>query len=408
MLQRNRPFLKSVVAEPYRLFFPLGILFGIIGIGHWLFYALGWTANFSVYFHGFLQTHLYLGCFASGFLFTSVPRFSQSHPATWLEVAAMTVILLALFIFISFNFWIAEGFTYIFFLIAIGRFIVVRFRTDMAQKEPTEFVWIPLGILHGILGTLIYLGARLGWVEPWLLEVGKEMSQLGFILCVVLGVGGFLAPRLMGTQKLQIRPVLGNTLEKTQWIRKRRMMIHGLAGFIIFISFWLEGLNFKIAGFLLRALVITSELMWTGSLPFPPKVKDIHATPLWISMWMVTIGSWALVFFPDQKIAMLHFIFIGGFSLMIFSVSTVVILSHAGQSVRLHHKFWVMRFLLFSILFSLAFRIAASYFPERFFPILAHASAFWLAPALLWFIFMLPKILTVPNHPESNDISCQN
>lgn len=406
MLGFNRPFLKIILHEPYRLFFPLGILFGLIGIGHWFFYAVGLLPAFSVYFHGFLQTHLYLGCFVSGFLFTSVPRFSNAHHATRPEVMSMSIILIALFLFLSLNFWIAEGLTYIAFLIAVGRFIVVRFRSDLAAKEPTEFVWIPMGILQGIVGTLIYMAARLRWVAVWLLQVGKEMSQLGFILCIVLGVGGFLAPRLMGRQKLQIRPLQGNTLEKIEWVRKRRMMIHGFAALLIFISFWLEGLNFRVISFLLRALVITSELCWTGSLPFPPRVKDIHAMPLWISFWMVTIGSWALVFFPDQRITMLHFIFIGGFSLMIFSVATVVIFSHAGQAARLHRKFWVLRFLLFSILFSLAFRIAASYFPEKYFSMIGHASAFWLLPALLWLMAMLPKILKVPDHPEKEDISC--
>jgi uncharacterized protein involved in response to NO len=42
-------------AEPFRLFFPLGVVLGAVGVGHWLLYASGVTATYSCQLHGLLQ-----------------------------------------------------------------------------------------------------------------------------------------------------------------------------------------------------------------------------------------------------------------------------------------------------------------------------------------------------------------
>ncbi|MBI4431667.1 MAG: NnrS family protein [Candidatus Omnitrophica bacterium] len=388
----------AVLREPYRIFFPAGMLFGLIGVGHWLFYGIGLLPAYSIYFHSYLQMHVYLGCFAAGFLFTSIPRFSGAPHATLAEVVLMSFILISIALFLGFGIWMGAGLSYIAFLLAIGRFVAVRFHKELAAREPTEFVWIPLGIFHGVVGTLIYLAARLRWTPVWMFEVGEEMSELGFIICVVLGIGGFLVPRLMGRQKLLVKPFEGHSLEFAKRIRRQRMILHITAGILLFISFWLEGLDLKVQSFALRAVIITAELVWTGSLPFPPRAEGAHAKFLWLSMWMIVIGSWALVLFPEQEKTMLHFIFVGGFSLMIFSVSTVVVLSHAGQAHRLQHGIWALRIIIFCVASALGFRIAAPYFPERFFSLLAHGAVFWFVAGIAWLLFALPKITRVP-HP---------
>ncbi len=398
--------LTVILNEPYRIFFPLGMIIGLVGIGHWLFYSLGLRSTYSVYFHSFLQMHVFLGCFVAGFLLTSIPRFSGARHATLPEVLAILLLLLIQLVFLSTGVWLGAALCYIAFLLSMGCFIVVRFRKEKVREEPTEFVWIPMGIFHGITGTIIYAAARLRWAPAWMLEVGEEMTELGFIFCVVLGIGGFLAPRLLGRQKLLVRPIEGHSLEKISKIRRRRMAVHLMAGLILFVSFWLEGLEARVLSFTLRALVITAEFVWTGSLPFPPRTEGAHAKLLWLSIWMVAAGSWVLVFFPDQEKTMLHIIFIGGFSLMIFSVATVVVLSHAGEAARLHHRIWTLRVVLVAVLSALTCRIIASYFPEQYFSILAHASAFWILAAISWLILAVPKLLTVPGSIPTEDGSC--
>src|SRR3989338_7905808 len=73
--------LSAIGREPYRIFFPLGICFGIVGVSHWLFFALGWIPSYSMMFRSSIQMQAYMSCFVIGFLLTSIPRFSGSPPA---------------------------------------------------------------------------------------------------------------------------------------------------------------------------------------------------------------------------------------------------------------------------------------------------------------------------------------
>src|SRR3989338_9184364 len=73
--------------EPFRLFFPLAVGFGCLGVGHWLAYALGWRQSYSGFYHASLQVGAYMSCFIVGFLLTALPRFSATAPASNLELA---------------------------------------------------------------------------------------------------------------------------------------------------------------------------------------------------------------------------------------------------------------------------------------------------------------------------------
>jgi uncharacterized protein involved in response to NO len=86
-------------SEPFRAFFPLGVLLGWVGIGHWLLYSVGMTATYSCMLHGLVQTQAFLMAFAVGFLMTALPRRTQASPASagelWLAAAALTTTAVA-------------------------------------------------------------------------------------------------------------------------------------------------------------------------------------------------------------------------------------------------------------------------------------------------------------------------
>lgn len=60
--------------EPFRIVFPLGVLFAWCGIGHWLLYATGVTQIYSCLSHGLVQMQACMMAVAVGFLLTAVPR----------------------------------------------------------------------------------------------------------------------------------------------------------------------------------------------------------------------------------------------------------------------------------------------------------------------------------------------
>ena len=65
-----------VAADPYRIFFPLGIALGTAGVAIWLAYGLGLTEGYSGRAHAFVQIAGFLYAFVAGFLLTAIPRFT--------------------------------------------------------------------------------------------------------------------------------------------------------------------------------------------------------------------------------------------------------------------------------------------------------------------------------------------
>ena len=72
--------------EPFRLFFLFGLLCQFVGVSHWALYYWGWIANYSGYFHAFVQIQLYETAFVIGFLGMALPRFWEAPGAQVAEV----------------------------------------------------------------------------------------------------------------------------------------------------------------------------------------------------------------------------------------------------------------------------------------------------------------------------------
>ncbi len=94
--------LKLFCAEPFRLFFPLGILLQFFGVSHWAFYYWGLIDSYSAYYHAFVQIQLYEMAFVLGFLAMSLPRFWEAPGARPLELVLLEQgMLLALLLGVS-------------------------------------------------------------------------------------------------------------------------------------------------------------------------------------------------------------------------------------------------------------------------------------------------------------------
>jgi len=382
----------QIQEEPYRLFFPLGILIAIVGVGHWPAYAFGWNAQYSSFFHSSIQTQVYMTCFIIGFLMTAMPKFASAPHATQGEVLRFLGFILGNTIALSFGKWIAAEICFAGVLISLLLFAKKRIaaRTQSALP-PLEFIWIPIAILHGLTGTILMILIQLKKAPQVWFQVAKLMSEQGFILCVVIGVGGFLAPRLMGTFRTYAKP--GQLPQDPALVKIRQMVLlgHVFAGGLFFASFWI-GMRHLDFSYFLRASIITGEYLWTCSYLIPPRSKDFYAKLIWISLWMVVLGSWSAAFFSSYRTAMLHLIFIGGFSLMIFSVATMVVLSHGGEPEKIRRPLAILWISGIGVAGSLACRIAASFAPEKYFLLLGIAGILWTVTAGLWFFFVFPKI----------------
>ena len=386
---------SSIRREPFRLLFPIGTLFGLLGVGHWLSYALGWSSSYSGFYHASIQMSSYMYCFIAGFLMTAVPRFSASFHATGAELIAIFSLLAAQGVFLSMDRWVPAQICFALLLLTLAVFAIRRFsaRRVPQVQPPMEFVWIPTGILMGLVGTVLAGFGRRELAPRWFLAAGVPMVQQGFVLSIVLGVGGFMAPRLMG------HPVSIVGKDRSDIGR-----FHLLAGAVLFLSFLVEGAGAVAAAYLIRAAVVTVEFVAIARFHLPPRTDAQYLHLLRLSLWMMAAGLWSAGFFPGYRVAMLHLVFLGGFSLMVFAVATMVVLSHSAEAAALTRPLWIFRVIAWGIGGALAARVAADFMPGFFFPLVGAASALWMVVAVCWLGFVLPRLVKQADPREIEQI----
>lgn len=382
--------------EPFRLLFPLGAVFGCLGAGHWLWYALGWRSSYSGFYHASVQMGAYLLCFVVGFLLTALPRFAAAPIASTQELIVILALLTTQIAALWGSQWILAEACFAGLLVTLAIFAGRRFAGRRSTAgPPTEFVWIPAAILFGCVGAVLLLLGQAGLVSSAWLALGRPLIQQGFLLAIVLGVGGFMIPRLMGRPVLLVTPP-GASQEDTRRVRRHRIRVHTAAALILAVSFGLEGWGAVRPAYLLRAATVTAVFWWVGRIHRPPEVPDCYVRWLWRSVWLVIGGYWAAGAWPAYRVAMLHLVFLGGFSLMAFMVGTMVVLSHTGAGRKVREPLWIFHLVGWGISAAVAARLAADLLPAHYFQLLGAAASCWLLVGLSWVAFILPRVLRSP------------
>ncbi|HYA35985.1 MAG TPA: NnrS family protein, partial [Candidatus Binataceae bacterium] len=123
-------------SEPFRIFFPLGVLFAWVGVGHWLAYTTGVTATYSCKLHGSVQMQAFMMAFAAGFLMTAVPRRTQTPPVTRIEIGAMITALVITTIGALYERWTVCEAGYAAMFVILAQFAMRRFFGRAAGRRP--------------------------------------------------------------------------------------------------------------------------------------------------------------------------------------------------------------------------------------------------------------------------------
>src|SRR3989338_9099602 len=159
--------------EPYRLLFPLGIVFGCVGVTHWLLYAVG-VADASPFYHASVQFGAYLYCFIAGFLWTALPRMAGAPAATFPELLALLGLLAAQSILLTLRKTLSAQACFAGLLVLLALFVVRRLAARKTGAEgPTEFAWIPVGIGFGLAGSGLMAAGLQGGLPAWLGTGGR-------------------------------------------------------------------------------------------------------------------------------------------------------------------------------------------------------------------------------------------
>lgn len=382
--------IETIKTGPYRLFFPLGILFGLIGVGHWVFWSIGWIPESPGFAHALLQTQGFLACFVVGFLMTAFPRFSGTRIAGTGDLVLSLAAALLFLVFSLMGNWFAAELAFLGLMGVLFHFVRTR-ATSRTKNPPPSFLLIGFGLLQSILGPIFILASGMGTKSYALFETGRQMLQLGFLLCAVLGVAGHLAPYLLGYAEEPGQEEAG----KRSWRSGLpAIAIHGMVGALILASFFFnphyEDRMHWAAG--LRAFLVAAHMMAYARIWRPLKRKTVPAFFFYLSCWAIPIGFWTAFLLPVYRVAALHVIFIGGFSLMIFSFGMIVVLSHSGKAALINTRLIPLRIVGVFALLALGTRFAADFFPFQYKSFIHTASGFWVLAATVWLGYAIPKL----------------
>jgi len=327
-----------------------------------------------------------MGSFIIGFLGTAGPRLLDASPLIVAETCAL------------FGLQIVSAFLHLAQRQTAGDIVfltVLLFFAGMMAKRagarndlpPPQFILVMFGLLNAIAGIFLITAAKSLPKESFANQLGSLMLNEGFVLFPILGVGAFFFPKLLGGAKpepsdLQIATAL--------WIK--RAAIAALAALLIWSSFVLEALGWIRTAAVVRGLTTLTYFVTQGYLLEKPSGPPFLAQCFRLGALLLVAGLFLPVIFPGYRVASLHLTFIGGFSVILFTVSTRVIIGHAGQSHLFRKRLRFLVAALTLLVIAMIARVSADFVPPARNSHLVYAAIIWLLAATAWFVALGPKL----------------
>ena len=381
--------LAEMAAEPFRLFFPAGVLAGIIGVALWPLHFLGVIELYPGVSHARIMACGLFGAFIFGFLGTAMPRMLSAKPLRAFEV--LPLLLLHVATVVSF----AAGKVFVgdaLFLLLLAAFVscLVRRAAQRRDTPPPGFVLVGLSFLSIAAGTALATAQHFRELDLFWITLQRLLSYQGFVLLPILGIGPFILPRLFGMQSQHDFPEM--LMPATAWWKKAALAFS--AGTLVIASFFIEASGWYRTGYALRfATALTYILI---EMPFhrAPAVNAL-GVGVRIAFAGIVLGFLAVALFPAYRVALLHLTLVGGFAVITFVVATRVAFGHSGNVQLLRGR---NRWLLVAIgmmLFGTATRISGDFWPRVLASHYSYGAVLWIAGVLLWAVYVLPKVLVV-------------
>jgi len=265
-------------------------------------------------------------------------------------------------------------------------FVVRRFRAATARRRPpNSFIWVPLSLLMGTVGSLLTGAASFGGSAYfWIHDLGRMLLLQGMFLGLVAGVGGMVLPLITCGDA----PPDGAARPRDRRIR----LAHVGAALLLVLSFWMETSVSLRGALALRCAVAAALLVGGARIHRRPRVPGWHRRLVWVSAWLIPAGYLIAALFPFQKKAGLHVVFLGGFALLALSVGVHVVLAHGGFEKLVRGRPWQVPVFGGLLLLAMLLRALVDFDPARFFLWLGAAAAAFLASTLFWAALVLPRL----------------
>jgi len=375
--------------EPFRVFFPEGVLAGVLGVSLWPLYVFKAIALYPGEAHGRIMAYGLFGAFIFGFLGTAMPRLLSAPPLGTRNV--LTLLMLHLAMVVAFAFqktFIGDAL----FLVLLPFFITLMGMRLRHRKDtpPPGFLLVGLAFLCVLAGAVIGLfEPRMEDAAAYWVPLQRRLSYQGFVLLPILGIGPFILPRFFG---LPNPHDFAETLKPSKTWKKKAALAAGV-GFLVIASFFIESAGRIRLAYGLRFGATLAYLLLEFPFRLAPKMTNALGIALRIA-FVALIGGFVLVaLYPAYRVGLLHLTLIGGFAVITFTVATRVLFGHSGNSEKLKLK---NRWLLVAVglmLFGMATRISGDFWPKIMFSHYSYGALVWIIGVGVWAFFALPKVL---------------
>lgn len=373
-------FLDRCAAEPFRVFFPLGVLASAAGVLLWPAYFQGWTPVWPLEAHARWMVLGFGGCFVTGFLGTAAPRLLGAEPWCRFEILwhfAMAVAMMACLAFqripaadLMAGLWLSGVLLSLLFRVIVGR----------SEVPPPG---LPVAVLG--LGGAALAGFALS-MDPILTHAApvrlfwRLLYFQGLLWLPAIGVAPYLLPRFFGRKSPHAFDE-GEGIPPGWW---RAFGVSLAAGLAVIASFWVEARFGGRAGMTVRTAVVVPYLAFS----VPGLIGWSRVNGLGLALrWVLPCAAcgWLLAaWFGPLRTGMLHLMFIGGAGLLMLAVASRVTLGHADRHDRLasplrwFHGVWAM------VLFTAATRLTSDFVPKVRVTHFIYAAILWVAVLAFW------------------------
>jgi uncharacterized protein involved in response to NO len=373
-------------AEPFRIFFPVGLLLGVIGVALWPLFVWHAIGFYPAQAHVRLMIEGLMGSFIIGFLGTAGPRLLDASPLIAAETCALLVLqFISAFLHLTQRQTAGDTVFLVLLLLFVGLMARrVRARHDL---PPPQFVLVLFGLVNAIAGIFLITAAKSMANGLFANQLGSLMLNEGFVLFPILGVGAFFFPKLLGGAKpepsdLQIAAAL--------WVKRAAIAV--VTAVVIWSSFVLEALGWIRTAALIRGIMTLIYFIMQGHLLEKPSGPPFLAQCFRLGALLLVVGLFLPVVLPAYRLANLHLTFIGGFSIILFTVTTRVIIGHAGQSHLFQKRLRFLVVALALLIVAMIARVGADFVPPARNSHLVYAALIWLLAATLWAVALTPKL----------------
>jgi uncharacterized protein involved in response to NO len=375
---------KSPV-EPYRILFPIGAVFAIVGVALWPALALGfgvWPGEL----HARLMAQGFELAFIGGFLLTFLPRVTRTLEIVrpldaWIVVGCVLLCGAAAWL----NVAVVAQAAFVTGIVTLITVFVDRLRRRK-NDPPEELFFIPLGLLLGLVGGLVQLAAAAGWIVEPAPRFGLRLVSLGMVLAIVLGVGAILVPTFIGIKDPLVIPKIAGAHE-----RAGRRFFYAVLAQLFVATFVLEALGLPRPGAVLRAGVAAIMLLWVWKLWRLPTRAGTTGWLLWTAGVCVGLGLIAIALWPLHAAGLQHLTLLGGYGFLTAGIATRVLVTHGGHGVDAE-RIILDPVALMLLALALATRLGAEFAGAAMNGWLFASGTAWCLAWIAWLVRVVPRV----------------